>query len=114
MLVQDDIGRLFAIMKSAYGWRWQHGADDVPVWLAKLKRYDQRQLKRAASRCIDQHPDVPTLNQFIAAVKADRPPPSTLTLPSPAFDQANADKAWDQMEALAGKPLRPTKENTSE
>ncbi|TFH51584.1 MAG: hypothetical protein E4H01_00315 [Lysobacterales bacterium] len=107
MIVEDDIGRLFAIMRSSYGRQWTLGAEDVPVWLAKLKHYDSRQIKMAASKAIDAYTEYPpSLGQFIATVRASMPRPTTLLLPGP-FDQANADRAWEHMEKLSGKKLRP-------
>ena len=45
MLTEDHIGRLFAVMSSAYARQWSLGSQDVPVWLAKLKHYEYDQEK---------------------------------------------------------------------
>ncbi len=104
----NDIGTLFATLQAAYGYRWAHKADAVPVWLAKLKPYTTDQVMDACSRAIDIYPDPPTLSQFLAVLKAAKPRNTTYVLPAP-FDRANADQAWDHMEKLAGRSLRPGK-----
>ena len=107
MLSTDDVGLLFATLQAAYGYRWAHKADAIPVWKEKLKPYTANQVMRAASIAIDDYRESPTLGQFLAVLRAERPRITTYLLPGP-FDQDNADKAWDYMEQLAGKNLRPT------
>lgn len=107
MLASDDIGKLFAVLRAAYGYKWPHGADAIPVWRAKLNGFTFSEIMAAADTAINQYPDsAVTIGQFHAILLAARPRITTYLLPAP-FDQANADSAWDHMEKLAGKRLRP-------
>lgn len=107
MPASDDIGKLFAVLRSAYGHKWPHGADAIPVWRAKLKGFTSSEIMAAADTAMNQYPDAAiTIGQFRAILLAARPRITTYRLPAP-FDQDNADKAWDHMEQLAGKSLRP-------
>lgn len=83
-LQADDVGRLFAVMRASYGNRWPHGADDVPVWLAKLRGFSADGVMRAADRAIDFHTEFPpTIGQFAALVRECVP-----ALPNPAQENA--------------------------
>jgi len=109
MLQTNDVGILFATLQAAYGHQWAHKADAIPIWQAKLEPYTPEQVMQAASRVIDECPNYPpTLGKLIEILRADRPR-NTKYLPAPAYDPSNADKAWDHMEKLAGKKLRPDK-----
>ena len=106
-LLTDDIGRLFAVFQAAYGHQWAHKADAIPVWQAKLDGFDLQSIMAAAGKAIEEHPNFPpSIGQLLQILMADRPGITTY-LPPPPFDQANADKAWDHMERLAGRRLRP-------
>jgi len=64
-LMTDDIGRLFAIMQSNYGNRWNLDSHAVGVWYEKLKRYDAETIMKAADAAIDHYLDwPPTIGQF--------------------------------------------------
>tara|TARA_Y100001968_G_scaffold311034_2_gene332597 strand:- start:390 stop:716 length:327 start_codon:yes stop_codon:yes gene_type:complete len=107
VLQTNDVGRLFATLQAAYGHSWAHKADAIPVWQEKLKGHSFDQIMRAANKAIDRHPNFPpSVGQLLEILKADKPRATTY-LPPPPFDEANANKAWDNMEKLAGRKLRP-------
>ena len=107
MLQTDDIGVLFSAFQAAYGHQWAHRADAMAIWQGKLKNYDKSQVMAAASQAIEDHPNFPpSIGQFLGILKAGQPRAGTY-LPAPDFDKANADKAWADMEKLAGRKLRP-------
>ena len=107
MLQTDDIGRLFSVMQAAYGHQWPHKADAIPVWQAKLRGFGSQSVMKAADVAIEAYPDFPpSVGQVLEILRAGRSR-TTKYLPAPAFDPANADKAWDHMEKLAGRRLRP-------
>jgi len=107
MLQTNDIGVLFATLQAAYGRQWVHQADAIPVWKAKLDPYSVEQVMKGASQVIEDSPNFPpSLGALLAAIRANLPKNTKLLLP-PDFDPANAAKAWDHMEKLAGKKLRP-------
>ena len=107
MLMTNDIGNLFAAMRAIYGNQWKHGQEAMVIWLDALKTADPEDLAAALRQSVIDHPDYPpTLPQFLHLAMGSQKRVSTY-LPPPEFDQANADKAWDHMEKLAGRRLRP-------
>lgn len=112
MLHSNDIGKLFAVLRSAYGHQWPHQSDAVPVWYAKLKMFTVVQVMSAASKAVEEHPDFPpSLGQVIKIIRTEDVN-SLLTrastyLPPQPYDKVNADRAWSDMEKLAGRKLRP-------
>ena len=108
MLQTNDVGILFATLQAAYGHSWAHKADAIPIWQEKLRGYSFDQVMRAASKAIDNYPNFPpSVGQLLEILKADNPRRVTTYLPPPPFDEANANKAWEDMEKLAGRKLRP-------
>ena len=108
MLQTNDIGVLFATMEAAYGRQWTHGAEAIPVWQSKLAGFSPQQIMTAASEAIDRHPNFPpSIGQLIGLLRAGKPRANTY-LPAPPYDKSNADKAWSDMEKLAGRKLRPS------
>ncbi|MGB0867428.1 MAG: hypothetical protein ACPGSC_13030 [Granulosicoccaceae bacterium] len=109
MLQTNDIGVLFATLQAAYGHQWAHKADAIPVWQQKLSRFSADQVMRAAEQAIERHPNFPpSIGQLVEVIHSQAPRPSTY-LPAPdkpVFDKANAEKAWADMERLAGRKLR--------
>ena len=116
MLVSNDIGKLFAVLRAAYGHQWPHQSDAVPVWYAKLKLFRADQVMSAASKAIEEHPDFPpSLGQVIKIIRSECVsnflPRANTYLPPQPYDKVNAEKAWSDMERLAGRKLRPTEIN---
>ena len=112
MLHSNDIGKLFAVLRAAYGHQWPHQADAVPVWYSKLKIFTADQVMSAASKAIEEHPDFPTsLGQVIEIIRSEGVnsflPCANTYLPPQPYDKVNADRAWSDMEKLAGRKLRP-------
>ena len=107
MLITDDIGNLFAAMRAIYGNQWKHGQEAMTIWFRALEGVEPDSLASALRQTVVDHPDYPpTLPQFLYLAKGPQKRISTC-LPAPSFDQANADKAWNHMEKLAGRTLRP-------
>jgi len=106
MLQTNDIGVLFATLQAAYGHQWPHKADAIPVWQAKLAGFEANEVMVAAGIAIEKYPNFPpSIGQLIEIIKANKPRITTY-LPAPPFDEQNADKAWTDMEKLAGRKLR--------
>ena len=112
LLRSNDIGKLFAVLRSAYGHQWPHQSDAMPVWYAKLKAFTADQIMSAASKAIEEHPDFPpSLGQIIKIIRSEGVsnfiPHASTYLPPQPYDKANAEKAWMHMEKLADRKLRP-------
>ena len=113
MLLSNDIGKLFAVLRAAYGHQWPHQSDAVPVWHSKLKNFTVDQVMSGASRAIEEHPDFPpSLGQLTKIIRFESVgnflPSANTYLPPQPYDKVNADKAWSDMERLAGRKLRPS------
>lgn len=90
MLIDKDIGRLFAIMQAAYGNQWTHKADAIPVWLRKLGGFSRGDVDNAANVAIERHKDYPpSLGQFTEIVAGPKPRANTY-LPAPKSTKAKA------------------------
>jgi len=78
MAVQtNDIGILFASMRSIYGHLWPHGASDVEVWRRALNEFSAAELQLGANKCLREFPDrPPTMGQFVFMLSSGRPPPA--------------------------------------
>ncbi len=112
MARSNDIGKAFAVLRSAYGHQWPHQSDAIPVWYTKLKVFSADQIMSAVSKAIEVHPDFPpSLGQIIKIIRSEGVsnfiPRASTNLPPQPYDKANAEKAWMQMEKLAGRKLRP-------
>ena len=106
MLVSSDIGKLFAVLRAAYGHQWPHQSDAIPVWHTKLKAFTADQVLSAASKAIEEHPDFPpSLGQIMKIVRSERlsdfTPCANTYLPPQLYDKVNAEKAWADMEKLS-------------
>lgn len=105
----NDVGVLFASMQSAYGHRWAHKSDAVPVWQNALRRFPVAAVMRAAEKSVETYPDFPpSLGQFIDLVQYSAP-----ALPSPDNAHDNATKAerihaytmpYDKVKNIKGNP----------
>ena len=110
MLQPNDIGRLFATLQAAYGHSWAHKSDAIPIWQEKLRNFDRIEIMKAANEAVEAYPDFPpSVGQFLVVLNKAKPRANTY-LPPPSYDKANADKAWADMERLAGRKLRPDEE----
>lgn len=104
MLMTNDIGVLFASMRTVYGAQWKHGAEAVEVWWNALKEYDSEAIRKATTKVLDMYVDYPpTLPQFLQIVRGPRKRITTY-LPSAPFDKANHDKAMKEMQRLKDMP----------
>ncbi len=66
MLTTDDVGNLFASMRTAYGPQWKHGKGAISVWRNALSRYTERDVMSAANRALELHvKHPPTLPEFV-------------------------------------------------
>ena len=100
MLQTNDIGKLFATLQAAYGHQWAHKADAIPIWQTKLQNFSFPEVMSAASKAVEDHPNFPpSVGQFLAILKADKPRTATY-LPAPPFDQQNHDKSIAYMNML--------------
>lgn len=90
MLSTADIGVLFASMQAAYGHRWAHGSDAIPVWLRAIGGFNRADLERATKQAIETHTDFPpSLGQFVKIIEG--PPKRANTyLPPPKMDKRKA------------------------
>ncbi len=89
-LQTNDVGEFFSIMEAAYGNRWRHGADAVPVWQEGLNRFDRLEVLNAAGRAIVEHPDFPpSLGQIIAICNAGRPRPRPQQIEGPKITRVD-------------------------
>jgi len=78
VLQTNDIGVLFAALQAAYGYKWAHKADAIPIWQEKLHGFTAQQVMAAANRAIDIHKDYPpSVGQLLDILKASKPRPTT-------------------------------------
>lgn len=104
MLMTNDIGVLFASMRTAYGAQWKHGAEAVEVWRNALKGYEPEAIRKAMTKVLDMHVEYPpTLPQFLQIMRG-RTKRITTYLPPAPFDKANHDKAMQDMKRLKSMP----------
>lgn len=83
MLTTDDILSLFSAMRISYHGQWRQGGEAVESWRRALSGFDAPQIRRAADKCIDIHPNhPPSLAQFKALLRGALPRPTTY-LPAP-------------------------------
>ena len=88
MLTTDDIGVLFASMRTAYGPQWKHSQDAMPVWFNALKHRSPVDVRKAMNATLTRHIDFPpTLPQFLQIADGPKPRPSTY-LPAPESTHA--------------------------
>jgi len=100
MLMTNDIGVLFASMRTAYGAQWKHGQEAIQVWYNALKDHEPEVIRHATNAALKAHVDYPpTLPQFLQIVGG----PTTYLPPAP-FDKANHDKALLEMQRLKDMP----------
>jgi len=79
MLQTNDLGVLFASLQAAYGHKFAHQADAIPIWQNALRRYSAKQVMRGANTAVFEYPDFPpTLGQFVRLLDEAAP-----RLPSP-------------------------------
>ena len=83
MLTTDDIGVLFASMRTAYGPQWKHSKDAMPVWFNALKHCTPENVRQAMNTTLTRHIDYPpTLPQFLQIAEGPKPRRGTY-LPAP-------------------------------
>ena len=74
MLQTNDVGVLFASLQAAYGHKFAHQADAIPIWLNALRRYSAKEVMRAANVAVLQYADYPpTLGQFLRLLNESAP-----------------------------------------
>ena len=87
MITNEDMGKVFASMRIAYGGQWKHGESAVRAWRNALSNADHDELMSAVNRTLsdprfEKHP--PTLPQFIQVVNGNKERPTTF-LPKPKY-----------------------------
>lgn len=89
----------------------EHGTEPSPLWHQAVARLSDNQIAMGLANLANDGLEFPAnLPQFVAACK--RVPPvrqlgtDCKALPAPGYDEKEAEKAWAQMEKLAGRPLR--------
>jgi len=104
MLMTNDIGVLFASMRTAYGAQWKHGQEAIQVWYNALKDHEPEAIRNATNAALKAHVDYPpTLPQFLQIVEGPKERITTY-LPPAGFDKANHDKALLEMQRLKDMP----------
>ena len=74
MLQTNDVGILFASLQAAYGHKFAHQADAIPIWQNALRRYSAKEVMRAANAAVLQYADYPpTLGQFLRLLNESAP-----------------------------------------
>ena len=93
----------------------ENGDEPPKLWVQAIAKLSDQQIARGLADLGNQGLAFPpNLSQFIAACK--KPPPplhwNTKQLPPPTEDEykKNADKAWELMERMTGRSLRPDDE----
>ena len=82
MITQDDIDRLFEVLKGAYANLWRPNDGDKDVWLRKLGGFTRKDILVAANIAIDRYKKYPpTLGQFTEIVSG--PPKRANTYNAP-------------------------------
>lgn len=77
MLTSNDIGELFASMRTAYGQQWKHGPQAMQVWRNALARHSPEDIRRAATKSLEEYVDYPpTLPQFMQILRPNFALPS--------------------------------------
>ncbi len=100
MLMTNDVGVLFASMRTVYGAQWKHGPEAVEVWRNALKEYEPEAIRKATTAILDMHIDYPpNLPQFLQIVEGPKKRFTTYLPPAP-FNKANHDKAMRDMQRL--------------
>lgn len=86
----------------------EHGDEPAALWQQAISRLSDTQLVRGLANIANDGLEFPpNLPQFLAACKR-LPPVRHLGVPCLPLDtKAEAAKAWEHMERLAGRPLRP-------
>ena len=88
----------------------EHGETPSPLWVMAIARLTDQQMARGLASLANDGLEFPSnLSQFVAACKR-LPPVRQLGqkyLPNPENDKREAEKAWRDMERLAGRKLRP-------
>lgn len=93
------------------GFYRDHGEQPGNLWVQAIERLTDRQLANGLAELGNaglSYP--PNLSQFIAACKKPKPIAPWRQLPAPDYDrEREADKAWKEMERLAGRKLERDK-----
>ena len=93
----------------------EHGEKPNPAWVAAVENLTDEQIVAGMKNLAEQGLSFPAnLSQFVAACKIAQDASTApcwnqprLAAPTDQQQKENANKAWDQMEALAGRSLRP-------
>jgi len=74
MLQPNDVGILFASLQAAYGYKFAHQADAIPIWQSAMHRYSATEVMCAANAAVLQYADYPpTLGQFLRLLDESAP-----------------------------------------
>lgn len=88
----------------------EHGEEPTPLWSRAIARLSDQQIAQGLANLANDGLEFPAnLPQFVAACKR-LPPVRQLGqkyLPNPGDREKDAEKAWRDMERLAGRKLRP-------
>ena len=104
MLTTDDIGVLFASMRTAYGPQWKHSQDAMLVWLNALKHRSPADVRNAMNETLTRHIDFPpTLPQFLQIVDGPKPRRSTY-LPAPETTHAQRAAQLTMLKIVVNYP----------
>jgi hypothetical protein len=84
----------------------EYGEEPPTLWVQAISRLTDAQIKNGLASLGNQALSFPpNLSQFVVACK-NTPANHWKTLPAPEYDrQAEAERAWSDMERLAGKKL---------
>lgn len=106
MQVWAQLGEMFG--KAFYR---EHGQEPTPLWVGAVDRLPDQLIKNGlANLGNDGLGFPPNLSQFVAACKRQKPVRQLgvkLLALTEDEERKNADKAWDNMEKLVGRKLRP-------
>lgn len=86
----------------------EYGDNPPSLWVQAIAKLSDKELSKGLANLGNAGLEFPpNLSQFIGACRKAEPLAPWRTLPPPDVDaQAEADKAWAEMERLAGKSLR--------
>jgi len=103
--------RIWVQLAEKFGKAFYRENDQTPpkLWRQAFSKLTDKQVANGLADLGNQALAFPpNLSQFIAACKREKPsPPYWNALPPPDYDKdAEAEKAWADMERLAGRSLR--------
>ena len=73
MLNASEIEMLFSALRAAYGHKFPHAADAVPIWLSALRDFDRGDLQAGVGAAVQSLSDYPpTLPEFVGLCRQSR------------------------------------------